>query len=383
GGSCSVTIRFAPTAAASYNGNLAIVYTNGFTTITTNIAITGTGAPTSVLSFSSSSYDFGKIIQSQSSSKIITVNHSGPVPATDLSLNALLTPYSYKGGTYPGTGGNCSDTLNSGNCTIVIDFAPTTTGIKNHTFSLSYNNGTTLRTINALLTGESLAQAIISISETNPYNFGTSNLSASIDKTFTLFNSGSVSGTSMAGSFDTAVFSFKGGNFPGTGGTCTVTLAAGASCNIVLNFKPTQAITYNSIFTLSYHDGLRTQSELKTLIGTGSNSLHSEYYLTRLSDVPIQKSQMILVAGSKLWGKVSVKKWQIYKAQADHFFLQEVNHLVPLIEGLIIDQLNEDVNNDGTKDLLFSIHQNDSKLIGYSIRCGRHGQVLERFIIED
>jgi hypothetical protein len=165
---------------------------------------------------------------------------------------------------------------------MVIDFSPTTTGVKNQTLSLSYYNGNVNRTTTASLTGESLAQAIISISETNPYNFGTTNLSGGIDKSFTLSNSGSVSGTSIAGSFDISQFTFKGGSFPGTGGNCTTTLISGGSCNIVLTFKPTQALVYTGTFTLTYNDGLRTQTEYKTLKGTGSTTLNSNYYLSLL-----------------------------------------------------------------------------------------------------
>lgn len=376
---CNITIRFSPTTAINYSGNLAFSYYNGFKTVTTNIALTGIGEPTAVLSYSSSSYDFGKIIQTQTSTQTITVTHSGPVPATNISISTLSAPYSFKGGSYPGTGGTCTDTLSTGSCSMVIDFSPTTTGIKDQTLTLSYDNGSTTRTINALLTGESLAQAIISISETNPYNFGTTNISGSIDKTFTLSNSGSVAGTSLTGSFDLGVFTFKGGSYPGVGGNCGSTLAAGATCSIVLNFKPTNSITYNGSFTLNYHDGLRTQSEYKNLSGTGSNALNKEYYLSLLNEEYVMKRQKVYVNQSPLWGDISTEKIILYRRSGKVYF-QETNHLSPLLEGITIQRLNQDINKDGTLDFLFSIHQNDSTVVGYSIRCGKTGHVLERYI---
>lgn len=378
-GTCSVTVRFTPTTAQSYTGNLAISYTNGYTSVTTNVPLTGTGAPTAVLSFSSATYDFGDIIQTQTTTQTITVNHSGPIAANSMSTNSLSAPYSFKGGTYPGTGGTCTDSLSSGSCTMVIDFAPTTTGIKNQTLSLSYDNGTTSRTKSTQLTGESLAQAIISISETNPYNFGTTNLSGSIDKIFTLTNGGSVPGTGLGGSFDLGVFTFKGGSFPGSGGTCTSSLGAGASCSIVLSFKPVAATTYNGTFTLNYNDGLRAQTEFKSLSGTGSTTLNSEYYLSLLSDIPRTKKQHSFVKDSKLWAQIDLKEIKVF----DHVGVlkfQEMNHLSPLFEGGVIQRLPKDSNQDGARDLLFSIHNQEGDLIGYSIRCRRSGRVLERFI---
>ena len=376
---CSVTIRFTPTAATSYSGNLALIYSNGFTSVTTNVALSGTGAPTAVLTYTAATYDFGDIIQTQSSTRTITINHTGPIAASSMSANTLSAPYTFKGGTYPGTGGTCGDSLNSGSCTLVIDFAPTTTGIKNQTLTMSYDNGTTTRTINALLTGESLAQAIISISETNPYHFGTTNLSGTIDKAFTLINGGSVTGTAIGGSFNLSVFTFKGGSYPGIGGTCTTSLDAGAACTVVLSFNPTSAVTFNGSLTLNYNDGLRVQSELKNLSGTGSNTLQFQNYLNYFSSVPTIKKQKVFVEDSSHWATIDAYQLVLFSKFGERKFW-EPNHLFPLMEGLIIRKIKHDINQDGHLDLLFSIHDEEARLIGYSIRCGRTGRILERYL---
>lgn len=355
------------------------------------MTLSGTGGPTAALSFSPSSYDFGKIIQTQSSTKTITVVHSGPIAATSMSVASLTPPYSFKGGTYPGTGGTCADTLSSGSCTMVIDFAPTNTGVKNQSLSLSYFNGNVTRTTTASLTGESLAQAIISISELNPYTFGTTNLSGSIDKAFTLSNSGSVSGTSLAGSFDMSQFSFKGGAFPGTGGNCTSTLTSGSNCSIVLTFKPTQVVTYTGIFTLSYNDGLRAQTEFKTLKGTGSATLNSQYYLSLLNE-GIYLSEYL--TSEIFLGDVNKNKSDDYlelkqtnmvlKDEGEQLPIFSIPKLMttPLVEGVESILLNEDRNRDGYKEILFSIHRKEDQyynLSGYIIRSGRTGDTIEAF----
>ena len=44
---------------------------------------------------------------------------------------------------------------------------------------------------------------------------------------------GSISATALA-----APWSFKGGSYPGTGGTCAAALDPGTSCSIVVTFAP-------------------------------------------------------------------------------------------------------------------------------------------------
>ena len=391
GQSCTIVVRFTPPSATSYSGQFKVSYYNGYQTNLPTVTLTGTGGPTAALSFSPSSYDFGKIIQTQSSTKTITVVHSGPIAATSMSVSSLSAPYSFKGGTYPGTGGTCTDTLSSGSCTMVIDFAPTNTGVKNQTVSLSYYNGNVTRTTTASLTGESLAQAIISISETNPYTFGTTNLSGSIDKAFTLSNSGSVSGTSLAGSFDMSQFSFKGGSFPGTGGNCTSTLTSGSNCTIVLTFRPTQVVTYTGTFTLSYNDGLRAQTEFKTLKGTGSATLNSQYYLSLLNE-GIYSSEYL--SDDIFLGDVNKnrsddylelkQKSMILKDDKETHPIFNIPKLMtsPFAEGVESILLNEDRNRDGYKEILLSIHRREEnyfKLSGYIIRSGRTGDTIEAF----
>lgn len=377
--SCTMVLRFTPTNNTTYNGSITYSYNNSFKTVTTVIPITGIGAPTAKLNFSAATYDFGDIIQTQVSSRTIIVNHSGPVPATNMASSTLSAPYRYKGGKFPGEDGTCTDTLTSGSCTLVIEFAPTTTGVKNHNLTLDYFNGNDNRTINTLLTGEGLAQAIISISENNPYDFGSTNVGGMIDKTFTLSNSGSVAGTDLVGSFDIGVFTFKGGSFPGVGGSCTTTLAAGANCTIVISFTPSAISDYSGTLTLNYHDGLRTQTEMKDLKGKGINAFMSEHYLSQLSEASlVEMEQLVSIENDDLEGLISTKEIKILKNNDTLF--SENNHLFPLIEGLYIKRLKEDFNLDGINDFLFSIQNEKGEVIGYSIRCGSSGRIVERFL---
>lgn len=265
---CKIYLSFSPTQVLTYNGQLSLSYSNGFQVVPATINLTGEGKPSAQLSFSSGHYDWGKLIQTTSSEKTLSITNVGTLAATNLALSNLNSPFAFKGGTYPGSGGTCSTTLGaSQSCTLQVIFSPTSVGSKNQTLTMQYHNGQITTESSTMLTGEGIAQAIISVSEANPFHFGTVGSGGTIIKTFVLTNAGSVTGTGLSGSF-TSSFGFQGGSFPGTGGTCTTSLAPGGTCTVNLTFSPNSAGNYLGSFTLNYQDGLRQQTEFKELRGT-------------------------------------------------------------------------------------------------------------------
>ncbi len=184
----------------------------------------------------------------------------------------LSAPYGFKGGTYPGTGGTCSATLNaSATCTMVITFSPTVGGTHNATVSLAYDDGVIAQSATRDLTGIAVAPASISISDGATFNFGTIPTTSSADKVFTLTNSGDVTATTMAGTGLSAPYSFKGGTYPGTGGTCGNSLAgASATCTIVVTFNPTANGSTSSTINVTYFDGAASQTASRPVQGTGA-----------------------------------------------------------------------------------------------------------------
>ena len=66
-------------------------------------------------------------------------------------------------------------------------------------------------------------------------------------------------------------FAWKGGAFPGTGGTCnTGTLAAGGNCTLVVTFAPTAVTTYSSSVGVQYTDSTATPfTNSRAIQGTG------------------------------------------------------------------------------------------------------------------
>src|SRR5262249_31775131 len=64
---------------------------------------------------------------------------------------------------------------------------------------------------------------------------------------------GAQQATVLSGLNPAAPFSFKGGMFPGQGGSCTSTLAVGGQCTVVVTYSG--AATGAGTWTASYKDG--------------------------------------------------------------------------------------------------------------------------------
>ncbi len=71
-------------------------------------------------------YEFGAVAQGQKKDVTIVISNTGEESATALSETGLEAPFTLKGGTFPGTGGTCTDTLAGGaSCNVVVEYAPT------------------------------------------------------------------------------------------------------------------------------------------------------------------------------------------------------------------------------------------------------------------
>ena len=110
--------------------------------------------------------------------------------------------------------------------------------------------------------------ATLTISDGPTYNFGMTALGASEDHTFLLTNPGARTAYRISGGGLTDPFQFKGGSFPGTGGTCGNSLQPAGSCTIVVTYRPTAIGAQSDTLEVPYHDGLAMQSSSRRLTGT-------------------------------------------------------------------------------------------------------------------
>lgn len=74
------------------------------------------------------SVDFGTVGSGSAKSKTLTIHNSGENPAENVKETGLAAPFQFKGGSFPGTDGTCTSTIDGGaTCTIVVEYAPSIT----------------------------------------------------------------------------------------------------------------------------------------------------------------------------------------------------------------------------------------------------------------
>jgi len=85
-------------------------------------------------------YNYGSIATNTDVDKIFTLTNITSVGATTISASAFSgARYTFKGGTFPGTGGNCTTTLVAyGACTFVVTARSATSGGFSDTITINY-----------------------------------------------------------------------------------------------------------------------------------------------------------------------------------------------------------------------------------------------------
>lgn len=87
------------------------------------------------------SLDFGPQLKDTTVERALSFSNSGDAAAQNLNLSVLNAPFAFKGGSFPGTGGTCSDILNGhSSCTVVITYNPTEVNTHAQTLSWNYIN---------------------------------------------------------------------------------------------------------------------------------------------------------------------------------------------------------------------------------------------------
>jgi Abnormal spindle-like microcephaly-assoc'd, ASPM-SPD-2-Hydin len=134
GGSCTVSVKFTPTAIGTRTG--ALTFTDDATPTTQSVALTGTGTQ---IALSPTSINFGTVgVGTTSAASTVTVKNVGTTTVT-------FTGFSI-GGTNPGdyliASKTCGSTLaGAATCTVSVQFKPTITGTRKATLRVADNGG--------------------------------------------------------------------------------------------------------------------------------------------------------------------------------------------------------------------------------------------------
>ncbi len=245
GASCSFSVAFAPTTTGALSGTL-VLFANiagGQATVTLNG--TGTAAPAVVLTPGALTFA-ATLVGQRSAAQTLTVANTGSTSV------ALQTPVI--SGDFVITANTCGTTLAAQTaCAISIVFAPTASGTRTGAFSIADDAGTQT----AVLTGSGTAPATDALSPLalsfGPQAIGTTSAAQQI----TLTNTGGVALTLITDAVSPGDFSVTNG--------CGTSLAANATCALVVTFTPT-AVGARSA-TLTVTDQFRSQTV--QLSGTG------------------------------------------------------------------------------------------------------------------
>lgn len=202
--------------------------------------------------------DFGTVSVGSSLSKTLTLNNTGGGKAENINASALPAGFHYVGGSFPGTSGTCTPSLNAGqSCTLRLEFKPVNVVTYSGNLSLSYFDATKNTTVTRALkgVGKGMAIAVLEFKDLSAVDFGLVKAKSVVNKKITVKNNGSATAKNITAVALSSGFSFAGSKFPGTGGTCSKSLAANASCVLSLNFSGNSEGKFKSTLSLNFNNG--------------------------------------------------------------------------------------------------------------------------------
>jgi uncharacterized delta-60 repeat protein len=156
---------------------------------------------------------------------------------------------------------------------VVITFTPTAAGMTAQNLIVNYASGSTSTSKMVFIpvqgTGAAPTPANLTFSSSSPLTFADAKMDETQSTTVMLTNSGQIAASSVSAQSLSAPFSYKGGSFPGVGGTCGNSLAAGASCLVALSFTPTLGGTFSTPWTINYSSSGTAKTSTLQLQGVG------------------------------------------------------------------------------------------------------------------
>lgn len=210
---CTIVVRYAPSGTGADTDSIVLEYNNGVSASqTVSRDIQGVGAAPASLGISDGpAYNFGSIIVGNTPEKIITVSNSGSVAASAMTGSGLDAPFSFKGGNYPGIGGDCGGTLAvAGSCTLVVVYNPGNVSSHTDEINISYHNGAAPDSTTRVLNGTGVLGGLDQIDDANDATGFGGGIKAIVSWVTGAFNRVELNSTQFLGYFHSRIF--NGGN---------------------------------------------------------------------------------------------------------------------------------------------------------------------------
>jgi hypothetical protein len=228
GASCTISAAFAPAAAGSRSATLTVNSSAG----AQSVALAGTGSVVAPGALSvPASYAFAaQTVGSASAPQAFTLTNTGGSAVTISSLAGS------NAAEFPISGSTCAGSIGAGaGCSFNVSFAPSATGARSTTITVTSSGVGSPQTIAVSGTGTAVATPGV-LSMPAAYAFGTQTVGiASAPHAFTLSNTG---GTAVT---VTAVSSDNTAEFAITSSSCIGSVAPGASCSFSVTFTTSAA----------------------------------------------------------------------------------------------------------------------------------------------
>jgi len=249
---CTLSVSFAPTTVGAKAASLTVSGSPGGTAVS---ALSGAGMTSAAITISPVSHNFGgALVGTDGASYTFTATNAGSQTTGTLSVTrsgAASSEFSI-------TNDDCNgQTLGGGaNCTITVQFAPSSAGDKTASLDVSATPGGSV-SAQLLAVGQNPALLTGSPGSAEFGDIEVGHLGTSI--TWDIENTGDVA---------TGTLSFSNSNgtdFVATNG-CSGTLGPGGSCSVTVNFSPSTGGLRNGTLTMSATPG---GSVNLTVSGTG------------------------------------------------------------------------------------------------------------------
>ncbi|HEV2424698.1 MAG TPA: choice-of-anchor D domain-containing protein [Terriglobia bacterium] len=246
---CTVSVTFAPTAGGGALGTLTI--TDNAPSSPQTVSLTGTGTASPIVTLTPASLTFtNQDLSTTSPAQVVALKNTG---GAALAISGVTAS-----GDFAQTN-TCGSSVGAGaSCTISVTFAPTASGSRNGSVTITDNATDSPQTV--LLAGTGVAAPAVALSVTS-LNFTAQPVgTSSAAQTLTVTNSGTANLT-LSGISATGAFSQTS--------TCGASLAPQATCVISVVFAPTTTGTASGSLKLT--DNAPNSPQTLTLGGSGSD----------------------------------------------------------------------------------------------------------------
>jgi hypothetical protein len=248
GQSAEVTIQFVPQPSHHTAGTIAFISDADNPTL--DLSLSGRGMSGNVFA-SPSSVNFGNVENGSSSSILETLTNAETAPLTISSANTNGSPFAATGISPPVT------LAPEQSITFTVVFTPTATGQATGSLTVLSNAGSSTLTIP--LSGNATAGGTLAVSPAST-NMG----SVAVGSSQTMSTTLSASGSSVV----VASATTTSPEFTVSGMSLPLTIAAGQSVAISVNFSPTSSGTATG--TLSFASNATNSPAVESLTGTGT-----------------------------------------------------------------------------------------------------------------